>query len=146
MEAEGTTYTDPSHIQEVFIQHFLNILTPSSIPTYSTQDLSHIKVMTKLFEVEKLSLNRMVDDQEISDAVKHSNGQKQQGLDGFNAYFYKVCCPIIGHDVSLAIKDFFTHGRLLKQVKHCFITLVPKCENHCQNYGSKTKAFDEQLD
>lgn len=32
-------------------------------------------------------------------------------------------------DVTLAIKDFFKHGRLLKQVNNNFITLIPKKDN-----------------
>lgn len=58
--------------------------------------------------------------------VCQASPHRSSGPDGFNAHFFKVCWPIIGADVSTAIQDFFIHGKLLKQIKHTFITLIPK--------------------
>ena len=66
---------------------------------------------------------------EIEDVVKSANPNKAPSPDGFNAHFFKVCWPIIGKDVCASIMDFFTHGSMLKQLKHTFILLVPKSEN-----------------
>ncbi|XP_074282633.1 uncharacterized protein LOC141607172 [Silene latifolia] len=40
--------------------------------------------------------------------------------------FLKDAWPIIGDEVSEAILDFFQYGKLLQQLNHTFITLIPK--------------------
>ncbi|KAL0396414.1 UNVERIFIED_CONTAM: hypothetical protein Scaly_0089800 [Sesamum calycinum] len=51
---------------------------------------------------------------------------KAPGPDGFSSGFYKAAWPIVGEEVSKAILDFFTTGRLLKQVNATLLTLIPK--------------------
>ena len=36
---------------------------------------------------------------------------------------------MVGEDVCLAVKDFFTHSKLLKQVNHTILSLIPKVPN-----------------
>lgn len=65
---------------------------------------------------------------EIEEAIRHSSSHKSPGPDGFNAQFFKICWLLIGNDISAAILEFVEHGKLLKQIKHTFITLIPKSE------------------
>ncbi|XP_056698543.1 uncharacterized protein [Spinacia oleracea] len=51
---------------------------------------------------------------------------KAPGLDGFNSQFFKSAWPIIKDEFCLAIKDFFTTGKLLKEINVTSISLVPK--------------------
>nr|GEY03267.1 hypothetical protein [Tanacetum cinerariifolium] len=46
--------------------------------------------------------------------------------DGFTAAFFKDTWDIIGVDVIKAVKEFFTNGRLLKELNHTVIALIPK--------------------
>lgn len=69
-------------------------------------------------------LCKSVERVEIENAIRFSNPNKASGPDGFIAHYYKVCWPIVGEDVTIAISDFFKHGKLLKQIKHTFF--VPK--------------------
>lgn len=70
-----------------------------------------------------------IDTSEIEEAMNHSHPHKSPEPDDFNAHFFKVCWPIVGSDVILAIKGFFKTGKLLKQVKNALISLVPKSDN-----------------
>ncbi|GKB02393.1 aspartic peptidase, partial [Tanacetum coccineum] len=47
-------------------------------------------------------------------------------LDGFSSAFFKKGWNNIGVDVCHAIRDFFVNGRLLKEINHTFIVLIPK--------------------
>lgn len=51
---------------------------------------------------------------------------KAPGPDGFNAAFYQRNWMRVGEEVTVAIQSFFTSGRLIKEINHTFVTLVPK--------------------
>ena len=50
---------------------------------------------------------------------------KAPGPDGFTSAFFKKAWTIFGNDVSSAIRDFFNKGKLLKELNHTVIALVP---------------------
>ena len=54
---------------------------------------------------------------------------KAPGSDGFGAAFYQDHWDIIRELLCVAIKDFFCSGKLLKEVNHTLITLIPKVAN-----------------
>lgn len=51
-------------------------------------------------------MGRTVTTAEIEYTIQSSSPHKSPGPDGFNAYFYKLCQPIIAKDVIAAIKNF----------------------------------------
>ncbi|XP_031502657.2 uncharacterized protein LOC116265845 [Nymphaea colorata] len=53
------------------------------------------------------------------------------GPDGFNNHFYQSYWSIIGPDVSLAVKEFFRSGRMVKGINKTHIVLLPKEEGAC---------------
>ncbi|XP_059627223.1 uncharacterized protein LOC132270018 [Cornus florida] len=57
------------------------------------------------------------------------NSGKAPGPDGYNAHFFKKAWPVIGEDVTRAVRDFFTTGKLLREVNSTYISLVPKVPN-----------------
>ena len=44
----------------------------------------------------------------------------------YDATFYQKNWNVVGDEVTKAILSFFSSGKLLQQIKHTFITLVPK--------------------
>lgn len=66
---------------------------------------------------------------EIDDAIRNFDPLKSPRPDWFNSVFFKICWPIVGEDVTNAITDFFQNGKMLKQLKHTFITLILKEDN-----------------
>ncbi|KAL0456550.1 UNVERIFIED_CONTAM: hypothetical protein Slati_0994200 [Sesamum latifolium] len=56
-------------------------------------------------------------------------GTEAPGPDGFSACFFKRAWNVVGNQVCLAVMDFFRSGRLLRQLNHCIIALVPKSEH-----------------
>ncbi|XP_074305397.1 uncharacterized protein LOC141640525 [Silene latifolia] len=53
---------------------------------------------------------------------------KSPGPDGYTSGFFKDSWEIMGNDVCFAIQDFFSNGKLIKQINATTITLIPKCE------------------
>ncbi|KAL0302796.1 UNVERIFIED_CONTAM: hypothetical protein Sangu_3077600 [Sesamum angustifolium] len=51
---------------------------------------------------------------------------KAPGPDGYSSGFFKAAWPVIGEEVVKAILEFFTTGRLLKQVNTTMLALIPK--------------------
>ena len=54
---------------------------------------------------------------------------KAPGSDGFGASFFQDHWVVIRDLLCVAIKDFFRSGKLLKEVNHTLITLIPKVAN-----------------
>ncbi|GKD96071.1 RNA-directed DNA polymerase, eukaryota, reverse transcriptase zinc-binding domain protein, partial [Tanacetum coccineum] len=51
---------------------------------------------------------------------------KASGPDGYTSTFFKKSRKIVGEDVCMAIKEFFSTGKLLDEVNATLISLVPK--------------------
>ncbi|KAL0431099.1 UNVERIFIED_CONTAM: hypothetical protein Sradi_0735900 [Sesamum radiatum] len=62
---------------------------------------------------------------------KHTN-EKTPGPDGYSAKFYNAAWLVIGLEVSVAVREFFANGRMLKQINATLLTLLPKVHMPCR--------------
>ncbi|GJR54178.1 hypothetical protein Tco_1404699 [Tanacetum coccineum] len=69
---------------------------------------------------------RNVTDREIKDAMFSMGDDKAPGPDGYSTAFFKDAWVIIGEEITLAIREFFINGKLLKEINHTIIALIPK--------------------
>jgi len=67
-----------------------------------------------------------VEIKEIKTAVFQMNPDKAPGPDGFNAFFFQKNWDIVKNNVIQAVLQFFRTGKILKQLNHTFLTLIPK--------------------
>ncbi|KAL0295420.1 UNVERIFIED_CONTAM: putative ribonuclease H protein [Sesamum radiatum] len=81
---------------------------------------------TKLEQEESQALVQSVTREEIKDAFFDIAEDKAPGPDGYSSGFYKAAWPVIGEEMIKAILEFFTTGRLLKQVNTTILALIPK--------------------
>lgn len=104
-------------------------------PTFYQQHYnmdSYWNVLPKLVVKRKLSpqaarwLVREVTDEEIQSNMFQINPDKAPGPDGFNARFFQLNWDTVGLDVCNDVRDFFIHQKLVKELNHTFLTLVPK--------------------
>ncbi|KAK4384386.1 Retrovirus-related Pol polyprotein from type-2 retrotransposable element R2DM [Sesamum angolense] len=79
-----------------------------------------------LTEEEAYALIHPVTVDDVKTAMFDIEEDKAPGPNGFSSGFYKAAWPIVGEEISKAIMDFFTTGRLLKQVNATILTLIPK--------------------
>ncbi|XP_057509176.1 uncharacterized protein LOC130791871 [Actinidia eriantha] len=80
-------------------------------------------------EEQALSLTHPVLDKEIKDTIFDIGDEKALGPGGFSSCFFKKAWNIVSPDVCAPIKEFFRFGKLLKQISHVVIVLVPKSPN-----------------
>lgn len=78
---------------------------------------------------DNYELCAQVSDQEIHNAVFQLDPDKSPGPDGYPPLFFQKYWGIIGKSVIRSVKAFFHSGKLLKEVNHTFIALIPKIEN-----------------
>ncbi|XP_056685736.1 uncharacterized protein [Spinacia oleracea] len=74
----------------------------------------------------KAILNAPYTADEVKKALFSIPGIKAPGPDGFGSYFYKDAWHIVGDEVIAAILDMLQQGKILKEVNHTLITLIPK--------------------
>ncbi|XP_022019843.1 uncharacterized protein LOC110919900 [Helianthus annuus] len=69
---------------------------------------------------------RQVTPDEVKAAIFSINENKAPGPDGYSSDFFKKSWHIVGNEVTNAIIDFFESGRLLQEINHTFLALIPK--------------------
>ncbi|GJT00726.1 RNA-directed DNA polymerase, eukaryota, reverse transcriptase zinc-binding domain protein [Tanacetum coccineum] len=70
---------------------------------------------TKLNHEEAMEMIKEVTDSEIKNALFDIGDNKAPGPDGYNSTFFKKAWKIVIKDVCMAIKEFFTTGKLLEE-------------------------------
>lgn len=114
-------------IAGAFVSHFHNLF--SSTCSVSLASLDVIANGPTVAIEHWPSLFTQVTKSEVWDVVSSMGNNKAPGPDGYNALFFKRAWATIGDDVFGAVEEFFVSGKLLKQVNHAFIALVPKVDN-----------------
>ncbi|XP_021994822.1 uncharacterized protein LOC110891434 [Helianthus annuus] len=69
---------------------------------------------------------RSITVEEVKSAIFAIGNDKAPGPDGYTAAFFKSSWDIVGTDVTNAVMDFFNAGRLLQEINHTLIVLLPK--------------------
>nr|GEX31622.1 hypothetical protein [Tanacetum cinerariifolium] len=110
-------------VAKAFINHYEVFLGQAGATTaFVTNNL----FSTRLDANEALDMVRVVSSQEVKSAMYSMGNDKLSGSDGFTAAFFKDTWNIIGSDVTKATCEFFTNGRLLMELNHTILALIPK--------------------
>ncbi|GJT02461.1 hypothetical protein Tco_0823630 [Tanacetum coccineum] len=110
-------------VANAFINHYEVFLGHAGATTeFDTNNL----FSTRLDANEALDMVRVVSSQEVKSAMFSMGSDKSPGPDGFTAAFFKDTWDIIGSDITKAVCEFFTNGRLLKELNHTILALIPK--------------------
>ncbi|KAL2224371.1 UNVERIFIED_CONTAM: hypothetical protein Sindi_3072200 [Sesamum indicum] len=63
---------------------------------------------------------------DVKQAVFDIADDKAPGPDGYSSGFFKAAWPVVGQEVTKAVLEFFSTGKLLKQVNSTLLALIPK--------------------
>lgn len=110
-------------VPNVFVQHYENLL---GVEGNNLQLPDHVAFPSTINSDRAVWMVRDVTSSEIKDAMFSIGENKAPGLDGFTVSFFKKAWDIVVNDVCLAIRDLFNNGKLLKELNHTIIALVPK--------------------
>ena len=120
----GQLSSSLEEVGDIFVNYFHNLLGAAK-ETDQPEDLV-VSRGSKLNVDQFGALLAPVTSTEINDVVFNIGNDKAPGPDGYSSLFFKAAWNIVGNDVCDSIKDFFASGRLLKQVNHSVIALIPK--------------------
>nr|GEW26151.1 hypothetical protein [Tanacetum cinerariifolium] len=122
MNSEGVIYENEK-VAEALVTHYEMFLGQHGtvIPLCDSNLFQN-----RLDDVAAIEMIREVSDQEIKDAIFSMRNDKSPGPDGYTAAFFKEAWDIISKDIMLAIREFFVNGKLLKELNHTIIALIPK--------------------
>lgn len=80
----------------------------------------------RLSDCDVANLIRPILPSEVKHAIFDIGDDKAPGPDGFSSGFFKKSWSVVGSHVTEAVLEFFQNGRVLKQLNHTIISLVPK--------------------
>nr|XP_043639244.1 uncharacterized protein LOC122610314 [Erigeron canadensis] len=110
-------------VHKTFVDFYSNFIGKEGVSTPLVRD----NLFTNKISNEKAeNMVRGVTDDEIRKAMFSMGDDKSPGPDGFIAAFFKAAWDIIGLHICRAIHDFFRTGKILKEINHTVITLIPK--------------------
>ena len=91
--------------------------------------LTGINMPTGMSQADNLMLIKIPNISEIKDALFSIDTNKTPAPDRFGVGFFQHYWEQIKGDFSQCILEFFRNGKILKQINHTFITLIPKRSN-----------------
>ncbi|XP_056698498.1 uncharacterized protein [Spinacia oleracea] len=124
-DMNGDWKDNPADVSQAFLDYYTALLGTTHSNRKSV--LSHVVQTGPLVtEAHKAILNAPYTADEVKEALFSIPGRKAPGPDGFGAYFYKDTWSIVGDEVTAVVLDVLQHGKLLKELNHTVITLIPK--------------------
>ncbi|KAL0291249.1 UNVERIFIED_CONTAM: Retrovirus-related Pol polyprotein from type-2 retrotransposable element R2DM [Sesamum radiatum] len=122
----GRTLTEQDEVVDEFVSFYQRLLGGERRREYI--DLRYLRPWARhvVTPAECTALVQRPTREEVKDAFFDIAEDKAPGPDGYSSGFYKAAWPVIGDEVVKAIMEFFTTGRLLKQVNTTMLALIPK--------------------
>nr|GEW31952.1 hypothetical protein [Tanacetum cinerariifolium] len=122
MDTSGNQ-NDGDLVYSSFVSHYIHFLGQAGTTNcLNTQGL--FKSSLTSVQAEYMVWN--VTEDEVKTATFSMGDDKSPGPDGYTVAFFKGLRDIVAHDVINAVREFFVNGKLLKEVNHTIISLIPK--------------------
>ncbi|KAJ0745065.1 putative RNA-directed DNA polymerase [Helianthus annuus] len=109
----------------VLVDHYANFLGKEDHVTRLNQEDIFVNVLSPAVAANMV---RQVTREEVKSAMFSIGENKAPGPDGYTSAFFKHAWDIVGDEISTAILEFFDNGKLLKQLNHTILALIPKVE------------------
>ena len=116
-----------AEVGDIFANYFQHLLGSSKMTVPLDENVISRGPRLQVADVDMLLAP--ISDDDIRSVIFSIGNDKAPGPDGYSALFFKKAWSIVGKDVCNSVKDFFNSGRLLKQVNHSVIALIPKKAN-----------------
>ncbi|KAL2231031.1 UNVERIFIED_CONTAM: hypothetical protein Sindi_1697500 [Sesamum indicum] len=122
----GTSHTEPGEIINEFVHYYQNLLGGNRRQILI--DIGFLRPWARhiLSNEEASHLISIFTPDDVKQAVFDIAEDKAPGPDGYSSGFFKAAWPVVGQEVTKAVLDFFSTGKLLKQVNSTILALIPK--------------------
>lgn len=118
---DGETITDPAEINVKIVDFYRNLFTENGTRRPTLNDLT-----VSTIDEADVCLDKAFTEEEVFEAIKHMNGDKAPGLDGFSLAFFQACWTTLKADLMQVFHQFHDHGTFEKSINATFIALIPK--------------------
>jgi len=128
-DSQGNQLNTHKEIEAALVQHFQGIVEEPLIDRsqFINKFTKHFpKLVTR---EDNYSLNKPVNEEEVSEVIKEMQNGKAPGPNGFNVDFFKACWDIVKHDILDVVEDSRKNKTILKALNTSFISLIPKPDN-----------------
>ncbi|KAL2224157.1 UNVERIFIED_CONTAM: putative mitochondrial protein [Sesamum indicum] len=125
-DENGTTHTEPSEVVHEFMSFYQNLLGGNR--RRLLVDINYLRPWARhIFSNEEAShLFLPFSPEDVKQAIFDIAEDKAPGPDGFSSGFFKAAWAVVGTEVTRAVLDFFTTGKLLKQVNTTLLGIDPQ--------------------
>lgn len=121
---DGSFTTSKVEVQQEFLNFYTSLLgTYEGTGGWEQEVIEDGPIIS---EIQAEMLLAPFSKEDIKMALNDIGNEKSPGPDGYTAYFFKKAWDVVGEDFCATILEFFQTGKLLKQLNHCAITLIPK--------------------
>ena len=126
--SDGSTTTDAKKIKNEVIQYYQSLFTSR---VDHAPNPSEIKSFIRIYLTEKqrAQLSQEVMAAEVKTTLFSLGYNKVPGPNGYPIEFFIESWQVVGQFFTDIVLNFFSHGKLLKEVSNTIITLVPKVVN-----------------
>ncbi|GJZ58864.1 putative RNA-directed DNA polymerase [Tanacetum coccineum] len=112
-------------ISDAFVSHYEAFIgQPGDTNGFNTSDLFR----SRLDDQVALYMVWDVTREEVNEALFLMGDDKAPGPDGFTTAFFKKAWDVVANEVTDAVCEFFVNGKLLKELNHTIIALIPKVQ------------------
>ncbi|VFQ90070.1 unnamed protein product [Cuscuta campestris] len=124
VKGDGSKTTSLKEVSDCFLEYYTALFGNAS----NVEPINHEFLTTgpSVPASAYSSLLATVTMEEVRRVVYEIGSDKAPGPDGYTAAFFKTQWDIVGQDVYGAVLEFFNTGKLLKQLNHAMIVLIPK--------------------
>ncbi|KAJ0800754.1 putative RNA-directed DNA polymerase [Helianthus annuus] len=124
MDSLGNRY-EGEDVADAMVSHYMNFLG-IEIPV---QRLNSENLFTNVLSSDVADrMIRQVTREEVKQAMFSIGEDKAPGPDGYTSAFFKHAWDVVGNEVTNVVLQFFENGKLLNQVNHTILALIPKKE------------------
>ncbi|GJT00924.1 sodium/hydrogen exchanger 6 [Tanacetum coccineum] len=121
-DAFNTLY-DGNQVPGAFVNHYNQFLRAEGINI----PLDDHELFTRVLDDAKADfMVRDISNDEVKSVIFSMGDDRAPGPDGFTADFFKKAWDMVGGDITCAVRDFFSNGKLLKELNHTIISFIPK--------------------
>ncbi|KAK4382386.1 hypothetical protein Sango_2876400 [Sesamum angolense] len=126
-KADGSIITSVPDIAQEFVDFYTSLLGIEDQTRPVDDEVFHWG--PSLTSELASNLYRAVTPAEVKTVVFQISDNKAPDPDGYTSCFFKKTWNIVGDLICRAVMDFFRSGRMLRQLNHTIIALVPKSEH-----------------
>jgi len=125
--SDGFLTTSIDEVGDAFVCYFRDLFSSSKVTLPLDDEVSRSSPC--IDPTSHASLMAPVTNDIFKQALFSINDDKAPTPYGYTSFFFKKSLDIISGDLCLAVYDFFVSGKLLKQINHSIIALIPKSAN-----------------